>query len=261
MDESFLPGPPGLRVWALNGTLREYSTEREHAHPCHQLLAIRNGVSLLVDELHQQPLYGSMCALIPAGCAHRSTVVGGPITYQSLYFFENPSGTPQTGISIFPLGRLGTALFLRLQESQFQDLSDGLPGECFHLLLQVLTEDLASAKSGIHLPVLKGPEANSIARFIAANHARQLRPSHFARLLGCSERHVSRIFKQDAGITIFEYLRVYRMFQASILLHEKDRSITSVATTCGYESLSSFYSDFARYFTMTPRALRQTMVS
>jgi AraC-like DNA-binding protein len=120
---------------------------------------------------------------------------------------------------------------------------------------------LASAKTGIHLPVLKGPEADSIARFIAANHARPLRPSHFARLLGCSERHASRIFKQDAGITIFEYLRVYRMFQASILLHEKDRSITSVATTCGYESLSSFYSDFARYFTMTPRALRQTMVS
>jgi hypothetical protein len=53
-------------------------------------------VSLLVDERHQQPLYGSMCALIPTGCAHRSTVVGGPITYQSLYFFANPSGVPQT---------------------------------------------------------------------------------------------------------------------------------------------------------------------
>jgi AraC-like DNA-binding protein len=259
MDESFLPGPPGLGVWALNGTLREYSTEQEHAHPCHQLLAIRNGVSLLVDELHQQPLYGSMCAFIPAGCAHRSTVVGGPITYQSLYFFEDPPGTPQTGISIFPMGRLGTALFLRLQERQFQDLSDGLPGDCFHLLLRVLTEDLASAKTGIHLPVLKGPETRSIALFIAANYARPLRPAHFARLLACSERHAARIFKQDAGITIFEYLRIYRMFQASVLLHGKARSITNVATTCGYESLSSFYADFARYFSMTPRALRQVM--
>jgi AraC-like DNA-binding protein len=261
MDGSFLPGPPGLGVWAVNGTLREYSTEREHSHPCHQLLVIRDGVSLLVDERRQQPLYGSLCAFIPAGCAHRSTVVGGPIAYQALYFFDSPSGPPRSGISIFRLGGLGTALFLRLQQRTFEDLSEGLPGDCFHLLLQVLAEDLAAARTGIHLPLPKGPAAGAIARFIAANHARPLRPAHFARLLGCSERHAARIFKQDTGITLFEYLRVYRMFQASVLLHEKDRSITSVAASCGYESLSSFYSDFARYFSMAPGALRQMVVS
>lgn len=259
-DEAFLPGPPGFRVWALNGTLREHSSEREHAHPCHQLLAIRNGVSMLVDERHEQPLYGSLCAFIPAGCAHRSTVVGGPITYQSLYFHEAPPGPPRTGIRVFALGGLGTALLVRLQEAPFQDLADGLPGACFQLLLQILAEDLDSARPGIHLPVLRGPEARAIGQFIAAHYARTLRPAQVAKLLGCSERHAGRLFKQDAGITVFEYLRVYRMFQASVLLHAKDRSITDIAGACGYESLSCFYADFARHFATTPRALRQAMV-
>jgi AraC-like DNA-binding protein len=39
-------------------------------------------------------------------------------------------------------------------------------------------------------------------------------------------------------ITLFEYLRMYRMFMATVMLHGES-SVLEISLDCGYESLSS----------------------
>lgn len=261
MNGLLLPDPPGLGVWALNGALREHSTERLHTHPSHQLLTIRSGVSLLEESARQRPLFGDLCAFIPSGCPHRTVVVGHPIAYQSLYFQPGPGEALPGGVTLFRFGALGDALFQRLQARTFEDLSEGLPGECFRLLQQVMREDLGAVPGAITLPLAKLRASRLVVRFITAHFSQPLRLFHFAKLLNCSERHVARLFKRDTGITILDYLRAYRMFQAAVLLHEQQPSITDVAAACGYESLSCFYADFTRYFAMTPVVLRRLLAT
>jgi AraC-like DNA-binding protein len=55
-------------------------------------------------------------------------------------------------------------------------------------------------------------------------------------------------------IFIFDYLKLYRIFQASLkICNENSGTITETAFSCGYNSLSSFYSDFKDIFSMTPK--------
>ena len=71
-----------------------------------------------------------------------------------------------------------------------------------------------------------------------------------------SGRHLTRIFKQDLKITIFDYLRLYRILMASIELNDPARSITDIAYDVGYDSISSFYRDFNIVFAITPKVFR-----
>ncbi|MBI9078057.1 MAG: helix-turn-helix transcriptional regulator, partial [Desulfatibacillum sp.] len=72
-----------------------------------------------------------------------------------------------------------------------------------------------------------------------------------------SGRHLSRLFKEEMQITLFEYLRLYRILMASLALCEPDRAITEIALDCGYESLSSFYRDFNTVYGAPPKSFRE----
>ncbi|MCP4133625.1 MAG: AraC family transcriptional regulator [bacterium] len=246
-----------ISAMTLGGTLKNHSTEELHRHSYHQVLVIRNGVSMLVEEKRKQPLYGSMCAFIPAGVTHRTIVIGESIRYQSLYFKKELLSDELSEISIFNIGELSTALFDRLNEKNFEDLSPGIMGECLSLFLKTLKEDM-----DITLPLVRIPEASKeenrmIIKFIEENFREKLHLAHFRSVLPYSHRHIARIFKEDLKITVFEYLRLYRMFRASVMLHEKARSVTGIAYDCGYESLSSFYADFNKYYSLTPKEFRE----
>ena len=72
-----------------------------------------------------------------------------------------------------------------------------------------------------------------------------------------SGRHLSRLFKQDLKITLFDYVRLYRILMASIALSGTSRPITDIAYEVGYDSISSFYRDFNLVFSVTPKVFRK----
>ena len=76
------------------------------------------------------------------------------------------------------------------------------------------------------------------------------------RLCHIPGRHLSRLFKQDMKITLFEYLRLYRILMASLALCSRDEAITEIALDCGYESLSTFYRDFNMIYGVAPKSFR-----
>lgn len=249
----------GQLALTLSGRLETYSTRRMHTHACHQVLTIQNGVSLLVDHTRKQPLFGIMAALIPAGLPHRSTVVGDSATYKSLYFAPELFRTDDTQITIFSLSRVGGALFDRIVIRARSDLDSGLNRECMDLLLKILYEDISRPVNLVRLPQPNQPQSRLIVDFIEKNYARRLSMSDFASALPYSERHLSRLFKADMRISIFDYLRLYRILISSIELSVSTRTITEIAYGSGFESISTFYREFSLIFNLTPRAFRNRM--
>lgn len=243
----------------LSGTMEGHSTRRLHAHSHHQALAIRNGVTLLVDDVRKQPLFGTMTAFIPANLPHRSIVTGRGATYKCLYLAPelfNPGDSSAAGISIFRMSPLGDALFQRINIRSPEDLARGLNRECLELLLKMLPEEMAEPANLVRLPEPKEPQNRKVIEFIEKNFARRLAMKDFTQVIPYSERHLGRLFKADLGITVFEYLRLYRALAASIQLSDSARSITQIAYDSGYESISTFYRDFQLFFAATPRAFR-----
>jgi AraC-like DNA-binding protein len=56
--------------------------------------------------------------------------------------------------------------------------------------------------------------------------------------VGCSHYHLSRIFSQETGQSIFQHLRRLRMERAAELLREGRLNVTQVSLEVGYSSLS-----------------------
>ena len=65
-----------------------------------------------------------------------------------------------------------------------------------------------------------------------------------AEQVGCGTFHLSRMFSQQVGQTVPQYLRQLRLEKAAQLLREGRHNVTEAATAVGYSSLSHFSKAF-----------------
>jgi len=246
-----------LYAVGLKGTLEDFSSDDLHVHPFHQVLQIRNGVALLQEKDGKRPQYGHMAAFIPAYAPHRTEVLGQSVGYQSLYFnralFRRQSGA----IVIFRMSALGMALLDYLnREDSLADGSRGVFRDCVRLFVKILSVDVQSDVGPLLLPEPTDRMNRAVSRFIERRYQERITSKDFERAFPLSFRQLSRRFKSDLGLSVFEYLRVFRMLRASIYINTTDMKILSVAYECGYESISSFFSDFKKVFGLSPAEFR-----
>jgi AraC-like DNA-binding protein len=245
------------RAFCMSGTMSDNSSATLHVHPFHQVLCIHNGITVLEDASRKTPLWGEMAALIPAGVAHRSLVIGDRVLYQCLYFHKALMPDAGNRIAIFKIGELSQALLTQLcRKKNLADLSKGLEGECLALFLKTVSSDRRRRLKRLLLPMPRSKPTLRVVKYIEANFAKRLSLDGIAAQAGYSKRHLERLFVEEMKIAVFEYLSLYRAFRASLALAEGLEKITVIAMDCGYDAPSSFYRDFRKYFGLTPRAFR-----
>jgi AraC-like DNA-binding protein len=76
--------------------------------------------------------------------------------------------------------------------------------------------------------------------------------AELGKKVGCSPFYLSRMFRQETGVTISAYLRRLRMDRAAELIRAGDANVTEAAMTVGYSSLSHFSKAFAETFGCCP---------
>jgi len=76
--------------------------------------------------------------------------------------------------------------------------------------------------------------------------------------LKISKFHMHRLFKQEFGQNIYETIKSIRLQKASsLLLTNKNSTITDIAKMCGYSSQGAFMRVFKQKFQMTPKEWRK----
>jgi transcriptional regulator GlxA family with amidase domain len=75
--------------------------------------------------------------------------------------------------------------------------------------------------------------------------------------VGVSERHLSRCFRQEIGVTPISYLNRYRVRQAQHLLDVGNMGITDVAMAVGFSSGSYFSRVFRQEMGVSPLGYQQ----
>lgn len=75
--------------------------------------------------------------------------------------------------------------------------------------------------------------------------------------LGVSRRRMAKIFKDEYGVTMFEYMDKLRLAEAKRLLSDTNDEIIDIAYTIGFGSLSSFYRFFKNNTGLSPAAYRR----
>ena len=91
------------------------------------------------------------------------------------------------------------------------------------------------------------------ARAILREHLNDPPPlEELGRLVGCSPFYLSRLFSQEVGLTIQQYIRQIRMERAAELLRSGKCNVTEAALEVGYNSLSHFSVTFHQTFGCCP---------
>lgn len=93
--------------------------------------------------------------------------------------------------------------------------------------------------------------------YIHQHYDRTITRQEIAEDVGASKDYLSEIFRQELGLSPWEYLNRYRILHAKALLRHTDDSITNVALKVGFNDPSYFGRVFHHQVGLTPRAYKK----
>ena len=129
-------------------------------------------------------------------------------------------------------------------------------GSCLDLFLTLLPSELGNHADMIRLPEATSERNRRIVGFLQANYMNKIRLDHLTRAIPLSVRQICRGFKDEMNMSVMEYLRTLRLLHSSHHLFDQQKKIIDVAYDCGYDSVSTFYQEFRRYFGLSPNQFR-----
>ena len=120
------------------------------------------------------------------------------------------------------------------------------------------------AAAGIETPSPDAPRKQEeyiekfieICNYISAHCSDELNLEAVASMSGFSKFYFSKLFKQFTNVSFYKYVNQKRIEKAAEMLTEPNISITNVALSCGFESLSSFIRMFKIVKGCTPTEFR-----
>ena len=74
-----------------------------------------------------------------------------------------------------------------------------------------------------------------------------------SRKIGLNMNKLQQGFYQLYGVSVFKYLRRYRMQEANRLFHETDMNVSQAASAVGYTNVSHFSNAYKKQFDILPK--------
>ncbi|WP_298238503.1 AraC family transcriptional regulator [uncultured Algibacter sp.] len=140
-----------------------------------------------------------------------------------------------------------------------------LDGIDLYLEMVSILYDLANSKNQellssltLHIDSFQNSERIKIINdFIHQNYDSKITLEQVSVLVNMSSVSFNRFIKSRTGKTFIEYLNDVRIGYASRFLVEKDLSISEIAFTCGFNTLTNFNRQFKKQKGCTPTAYKE----
>lgn len=78
-----------------------------------------------------------------------------------------------------------------------------------------------------------------------------------ARRVGTNQQRLTRVFREQVGMSAYEYLQQLRLERGRSLLHDTDLQVQLIADQIGYRNAGDFTRAFRRRFGVAPREYRR----
>lgn len=105
--------------------------------------------------------------------------------------------------------------------------------EIFTMILNETRRDVARTSGHSHV-------IHQIQTAVAHNYYRKLSVAEICAETGLNTEYASKLFKQETGQRLVEYVNCYRIKKAKSLLLESDLSVADIAEMVGFSSENYF---------------------
>jgi len=103
-----------------------------------------------------------------------------------------------------------------------------------------------------------GRVSNQVILYLKECYKNNVTTADVANALNMSYRNLSRLFRQETGITIIEQLNEIRISKARKLLLTTDMPVSKIAEETGFLNVYYFSTAFKKYAFMSPKQFRES---
>ncbi|MEN6315923.1 MAG: AraC family transcriptional regulator [Clostridiaceae bacterium] len=100
------------------------------------------------------------------------------------------------------------------------------------------------------------PITEKIIKYINRNYAENINLKDLENAFFVSKYYICRLFHENLGVSVIEYLQYKRIIEAQKLLDDTDRPIIDICFNCGFNNIQHFYRVFKKISQMTPQQYR-----
>lgn len=97
-----------------------------------------------------------------------------------------------------------------------------------------------------------------VVNYIYGHYSTKLTLDEISRMFGYTSQHLNKLFKNELGCSIYQYILKVQLEQAACLLENEEMTVEQVADNVGMES-RSFYRLFQRMYSVPPGEYRRSM--
>ncbi|MGI5900076.1 MAG: AraC family transcriptional regulator [Christensenellales bacterium] len=121
---------------------------------------------------------------------------------------------------------------------------------CLFVILNKL--DMLMKKTIQPPPYKKGLLVQQVIHYIDESFGEKISLEEMAGEFGINKFHLSRVFKETTGFTIWKYLQSRRVIESQSLMKKPDADIERIYIRCGFSNLQHFYRVFKKISGMAP---------
>jgi len=190
---------------------------------------------------------------IPQGVEHILRVGNSATVLRSLFFyaFDDDKDPFYATIGIYPINDLLLQM-LKYTEKWEGPVKTGDQRYQFLETIKNILPENSTRRLPIALPFTDNKRMQLITSYIDSNIADTHSMLSIGTKFGFSQRSLSRLFQTTLGISFLQYLKLLRMVKALELILQTDKSMSEIAYSVGYHSLSAFSNTFYQLTRLRP---------
>jgi AraC-like DNA-binding protein/mannose-6-phosphate isomerase-like protein (cupin superfamily) len=244
-------GSPGAVLSWKKDDRQAWKTE-PHEHTSGQLFSLDRGSAAMEAGGASWLLVPGRVGWIPPGQTHSMTSHGN-VSGWSLYLPAEQSALLPQHALIFLRSVLLEQIVVRIARSHESRIAPERVGRLLSVLADEMTQ---SVSDGTHLPLPHDSRLTKLIRQFSQTPAAQHSLNYWAREIGMSKRSLTRIFQQQTGLSLGEWIQNFRISLAAERL-AAGYDVTAAALASGYTSISAFTKVFDSIIGTTPARYRR----
>lgn len=219
-----------------------------HNHRRIQFLHSLTGVMTVITDTGSWTVSPQHALILPAGVMHQSRCWGN-VQLRTLYIEPEAAAALPATCRLIKVSSLMRALINEAVTFPVEYDVDGREGQIMALILSEIGRTPAVP---LNAPMPKDRRLARICAAILRDPGNNQDLEHWSQLGGLGRRTLTRLFRQETGLSFCEWRQQVRLMEALSRLTLRE-SVTNVALDLGYESPSAFSAMFRRSMGISPR--------